>query len=360
MKNLMFVLILFFQCTQGYGQSTTRTPDQLLSDAIEQEACIGIAAGYSIQGNITWENGAGWSEPKTKVAFRPNTLTRIASVTKPMTAVAILQLYEQGKVDLDAPVHQYVPDFPKKKEGVITVRQLLQHSSGIDGYTSEKERNNKKNYPTLADAAKIFQDRDLVGAPGEAFNYSSYGYVLLGLVIENVSGMSYEAYLKKNIWDKVGMTNTSIEKQSVEYSNKAELFHRKNNGKIKEVNATDLSDRLPGGGVHSTVIDLLKFGDALLDDSLLKASTFEMMIEDSKLKTEGSGYGMGWYLYGENPKFGNIVGHTGGQLGVSAMFMILPQEKISVIVLSNTSGALQEVSNIAVQLFHIAGNSVKE
>lgn len=283
-----------------------------------------------------------------------NTTTRIASITKPMTAVAILQLYEQNKIDLDLPIQRYLPNFPQKKAGDITIRQLLSHSSGIGGYQSDRERENTTHYADLQAALDRFQDRELLARPGTEFNYSTYNYVLLGRIIEQVSGMSYEEYLKTHIWGPAGMTQTGIENDEQTYPDQSALYHKNSNGKIKSAKRTNLSDRIPGGGVYSNVPDMLKFGDALLGYALLKETTLQEMWKDPGLKTMGNGYGLGWYLYGENPKYGKVFGHNGTQTGASTFLMLLPEQKTTIIVLSNTSGAIQEVTDITIRLFDLS------
>ena len=364
MKIALFLLLFCCQLIPSIAQdgnpskeSFTNKADALLVKAVQAGECIGIAAGFSIEGATKWQGGAGHKDLEHRLDFDTQTLTRIASITKPMTAIAIMQLYEQGKIELDKPIQEYLPDFPVKKEGAITIRHLLTHSSGIDDYKSDKEQENKKNYPTLADAVKVFKDRELIAEPGTAFHYSTYGYVVLGLLLEKVSGMRYEAYLKKNIWDKSGMSHTGIEYSDTSYSNKSLLYHRNSKGKIKEADPTNLSDRIPGGGVYSCVADMLQFGDAVLNYSLIKESTLKMMLENPDLKTQGNGYGFGWYLYGENPKYGNVFGHNGTQTGASTFLMLLPEQKTTIVVLSNTSGAMQAVSNITIQLFDVAAEA---
>ncbi len=329
--------------------------DRLLKDAVSNGECMGIAAGFSVNGMHKWQGGAGLSDEKSKEAFEASSLTRLASVAKPMTAIAIMQLFEQGKLDLDAPIQTYLPDFPVKKEGKISTRQLLQHTSGLDGYRSSKEQENTKNYAGLRDVVALFQDRNLVSEPGKAFHYTTYGYVVLGLIIEKVSGMSYETYLKANIWDKAGMTQTGIEYFNHPVPNQSKIYHRSSKGKIKAAKRTNLSDRIPGGGIYSCVTDMLKFGDAVLNNTLVSQNTLDMMLEDPHLKEEGNAYGLGWYLYGKNPKFGNVFGHNGTQTGASTFLFLLPDQKTSIVVLSNTSGVMQRVSDIAVKLFEVAG-----
>lgn len=361
MKNLMIILIaiqlLFTACQKKDNFFDGTLPEEgmpLLEKAIADEVSVGIAAGYSKNGTIQWEEGNGYSDEDKQSTYTPTTLTRIASIAKPMTAIAIMQLVEQQKIDLDAPIQNYLPNFPIKAEGVITTRHLLNHASGIDAYQTDNERENKKEYPNISDAVDIFKDRPLVATPGEAFNYTTYGYVVLGQIIESVSGMTYEDYMQQNIWIPARMNNTGVEHINENYPNKSQLFHRNDRGKIKKATATNLSDRVPGGGVYSCVTDMLKFGDAILDNSLIKQETMDLMVQDSGLKKEGNGYGYGWYLYGENPKYGNVFGHTGAQTGASAIFFVLPEQQTSIVVLANTSGAIEEVFGIGVLFFDIA------
>jgi CubicO group peptidase (beta-lactamase class C family) len=165
--------------------------------------------------------------------------------------------------------------------------------------------------------------------------------------------------MQANIWDKCEMNNTGVEDSKHQVLEKSRVYHKNSKGKIVAAEQTDLSDRIPGGGVYSTVEDLLKFGDAVISNELIKESTFSEMISNPNLKAEGNGYGMGWYLYGENPNYGNVIGHNGSQTGASTFLMLLPEVKTTIIVLSNTSGAMQAISTITVKLFDIAHNARK-
>ncbi|MCB0656980.1 MAG: beta-lactamase family protein [Saprospiraceae bacterium] len=350
------MLVFLFQTNGILAQPTSFATQakELLDKAVQEQQCIGIAAGFAINGEMTWQQGAGFRDQEGELDFTPATATRIASITKPMTAIAIMQLYEQGKLKLDEPIQTYLPDYPRKKEGEITIRQLLQHSSGIDGYKNTREQENQKHYPTLEDAVNIFKNRDLVAPPGQSFHYTTYGYDVLGLIIERVTGMTYETYLQINIWDKALMSNTGIEHENVVFPDKSKLYHKNDKGKLSSADPTDVSDRIPGGGVYSTISDLLRFGSAIQNFTLIKESTFALMVDDPHLKTQGNGYGLGWYLYGENPKYGNVYGHNGTQTGASTFLVLLPEVQTTIVVLSNTSGAMQAVSDIAIKLFDLA------
>ena len=321
---------------------------QFLEEVINNSKCMGIAGAYAINGKTIWQDAAGRADEERQLPFFTDTQTRIASILKPMTAVAVMQLVEAGKIDLDKKIVEYISDFPKTN---ITVRQVMNHSAGIRAYKNGKERNNRKNFSNLNEALKIFIDSDLLFEPGTQFAYSTYGYVILGILIEKVSQESYESYMQKNIWDKVNMEKTGIEKFGVNIEGKATFYHKDKKGRIRPGEITNISDRIPGGGIYSTATDLIKFGNAILDGSLISKASVLLMQENLGLKKEGNGYGLGWYLYGNNPKLGNIFGHNGAQMGSSCWLMLLPDRNAVVTVVSNTSGALQETFKVIMDLF---------
>jgi len=357
MKNFisLCILLLFI----GSCEKQTFLEDELPSEgkelldlAIEEKAFKGITAAYA-SADSTWMYSAGYANEKALDLFSTNTLTRLASIAKPMTAIAILQLVEAGQLNLDNPIQDYLPEFPIKPEGTITTRHLLNHSSGIAAYKNENEVENQIEYESLADAIDIFKNRDLLATPGTDLNYSTYGYVVLGRIIEMVSGKDYETYMQDNIWEVAGMVNTRLEHVNQTYTQKSELYHREDNGKIKVATANNLSNRHPGGGIISTLEDMLKFGKAILNNDLITKASLDLMFEFPDIKNEGLPYGLGWRKYNTDPSLGAVYGHEGAQTGASTVFMIYPEEDFFVVILTNTSGALDEVFKIAARLFEI-------
>lgn len=360
MKKIMGVFLLLILVATSCKEKeflTDELPtegDLLLDLVIEEKAIMGITAGYSSD-KAVWSYAAGFGNEETKEAFSTTMQTRLASIAKPMTAIAILQLYENGQINLDSPIQEYLPNFPVKPEGTITVRHLLNHSSGIAAYKNADEVESQIEYETLADALTIFKHRALVAIPGTSFNYTTYGYVVLGRIVESVSGQDYEAYMRENIWEVADMTNTQIERISQSYQNKSELYQRNDKGKIKSATANNLSNRIPGGGIISTLEDMMKFGNGVLNNTFITRESLELMFEIPNIENNGLPYGLGWYLFDEIPEYGKVYGHGGAQTGASTTFMMLPDQDFFVVVLSNTSGASDEVSKIAAKLFEIAG-----
>jgi CubicO group peptidase (beta-lactamase class C family) len=352
MKNVLILinLVIFFQLNLLAQNSESKPPldlevasanaDELLEDCITIGEMAGVVAGFSQHGETLWKGSNGYANIESKEAANIDMVHRIASISKPMTAIAILQLFEQGKLDLDDPVSKHLDYFPKHKKAVITVRHLLNHASGMKAYKNSKEAFPTTNYPTLKEAIAVFQDRKLAFEPGTSYAYTTYGYVVLGAVIEKVSGKSYRNYMKENIWIPAGMPNTDVEVYGKTYANKASLYKLTEAWTIEADEQTNLSVKVPGGGLQSTVSDLLNFGQAILDYKLIKASTFDIMVTSSGLKKQGNPYGLGWFIYGdENHRSGRIIGHSGSQSGTSTQLMIFLDRKAVQVIISNTSGA---------------------
>lgn len=365
------LLLLTASTLTGWAQSASQVSrddqketfiekaDSLLHRTIELQEHVGITAGVYIQDQLSWTNGAGVLNLKSQDAAGPDMIHRIASISKSMTAVAVLQLYEQGKLELDVPIQSYVPEFPKKTEGDITVRHLLTHTSGIGHYKGMLDGISFKEYPTLLDAMKKFQQRDLKGKPGDIYQYTTYGYVVLGVVIEKVSGMSYEAYMKQHIWEPAGMLHTSKEsKEDFALANKSSLYRITDKGKIKKDPRTNLSVKTPGGGLQSTAGDLLRFGQALIDHRLLKPETMELMLVDPGIREEGNPYAMGWFIYQKdtNEKV-LLIGHSGSQAGTSSQLLIMPERGIVSAVISNTRNQWYKVIGLCSQLLQLSVDS---
>jgi serine beta-lactamase-like protein LACTB, mitochondrial len=358
LRYLLFLVLLSSANTllaQKTDQSSTRDPfaaqQQLLEEGVRNGQYVGVVAGMWRDGAIQWIGGAGHRNVEAQIPADSNTIHRIASIAKPMTAVAIMQLAERGQLDLDASVQAYVPGFPEKKKGVITVRDLLSHGSGIRNYKNEREGAPTEHYATLTDAMAVFQDRRLLFEPGTSYSYATYNYVVLGVIIEAVSGQSYEDYMREHIWEPAGMTSTSVEQAGTAYENKAVLYSKGKDGAMEKAPQTDLSLKIPGGGLQSTVGDLLRFGEAILTDALISRASLEEMIRDTGLKTEGNPYALGWYIYGKaDSPSGRIIGHSGSQTGTSSQLGIFLDANLVVAGFSNTTDSWGDLVQLVFQL----------
>jgi len=353
MNRIIITLIASLFATSVFAQQQTleSSGQAIVDKLIKDKSVAGVSVSFSKGEDYSWSYASGKASESEE--YQVSHKGRIASIAKSFTSVAVMQLVEQGKIDIDNSLQTYVADYPVKPEGEITVRHLLNHTSGISAYESGKEANSKIQYDDLTAASMIFRDRDLLGTPGVEEFYTTYGYVVLGLVIESASGMSYEDYVQKYIFDKAGMKNTGVEHFSVDYDHKASLYHNHGKGKIKPAKMTNLSSKVPGGGFYSTTEDLVLFGQCLLNGELVSQESIDAMWTDPGVIYDGNPYGFGFFLYGENEFYGHVVGHTGGQSGCSSVMLILPDSDAVITVMSNTSGSGGEVFQLAVELMHL-------
>lgn len=343
-KNLISLLTGVLISLSTLGQTPqvadpsllTAKADSLLQQGISFGEVVGWTAGIYADGKILWEGGAGYRDREKSLAASPEMIHRTASIAKPMTAIAVLQLVEQGKIDLDQPIQTYLPEFPQKPEGTITVRYLLTHTSGINAYKNRLDMVSFKEYSSHLHAMEKFQDRKLVGEPGKVYQYTTYGYVVLGAIIEKVSGQSYDTYMEEYVWKPAGMNHTSPEKHKTALENKSMLY-KNIKGKLKDDLNTNISVKVAGGGLQTTVGDLLRFGAAIISHKLVKAETLEMMLQNPGIRPKAAGnpYGMGWFLYNTDPE-NRIIGHSGAQAGTSTQLLIMPDRGVVIACLSNT------------------------
>ena len=356
MKRVFVVLVaLNLGIINAQKKSQFSISKNAVTELIDNSIVMGASGTVSVNGDYALNMSGGYANKKDNIAFTNKTLTRTASIAKPMTAIAVLQLYEKGLIDLNAPIQTYIPDFPKKEKGTITVKHLLNHSSGVSAYQSVDEMQSTKEFATLTDAMNVFKDRPLLGTPGVEEFYTSYGYVVLGVLIERVSGQTYEDYMKENIWQKADMQNTGVEKAGATYKNKSQLYHRSNKRKIRQSKKpNNLSNRVPGGGFYSTTEDIVKFGQAVIDHKLISEETTKLMLQKHDVKYDGNPYAFGWFLYGQEPNRSELFGHGGEQTGVSAQLMIVPSRNIVIVIMSNTSGSYDDVIRASVKLLEKA------
>jgi len=361
MKKYIILVAAFLLSFFGISQDKNKEVAALLKEMISEKKVAGVVAGFSINGETIGQSAAGYTNIKAKEKFNLETKVRMGSIAKPMTALAVMQLVENGLLDLDASVQTYIPDYPTQPKTQITIRYLLSHTSGIAGYKDGRESNTKVEYPTLYDALSLFKDRELLFEPGTQYSYTTYGYTVLGAVIEKVTGGTFEEYMQKNIWDKAGMTNTGVEKFGIKMDNKSELYSCNNGrGKAKKAKENNLSNRIPAGGLYTTIGDMLKFGNAVLDNVFVKESTLDLMREHHSLEKENNAYGFGWFLYAKKPNEGAIIGHPGGQIGCTSFLFIVPSKKAASVILANTSRAQSSVDPVANNLLSLSLESSKK
>ena len=321
-----------------------------LERAVVDGDLVGLSAAVSVDGEIVWSGGAGFADIENQVPARANMVHRIASISKPQTAIAVMQLVEQGKVKLDGTLQDYIPEWPDNTKGwQLQVQHVLSHTSGIRHY-KPNESGTMNHYPTLLSILDEFKDNRPGFEPGTKYRYTTYGYATLGVIIENVS---FEDYLREHVWGPAGMTQTRLEWPGEIVPNRARGYSRDENGTIRNARYTDLSVKFPGGGMLSAVEDLLRLVHAFETEKLTKPETREMMLTPYTFANgEQSNYGFGWVV-GTNPDFGFVYTHSGGQVGTSTDLVVYRDKGVAVAVFSNLDGT-GEVATVCRNLARMA------
>jgi CubicO group peptidase (beta-lactamase class C family) len=309
--------------------------ERFVAERMAYDRIPGLSVGF-VKGDFTWARGFGWADVENQSPAKPESSYRLASVTKTITAVAILKLVEDGKIDLDAKIQTYVPYFPRKK-WPLTVRQILGHVGGISHYKNEAVEGHIKDVKNTRQALAIFQDFDLIAEPGTKYNYSSYGYNLLGAAIEGASGLPYGEFIKTRIFEPLNMTDSRLDNPLDIIPNRVRGYQIVN-GELKNSEYVDISSRFAAGGTRSTILDLLKYAREIMKGQILKETTWREMFSSLVLRNGlMTGYGLGWGVRPWNGHF--AVSHGGAQPETRTQLLIIPAEGIAVATACNLEGA---------------------
>jgi len=309
--------------------------DSIIVAAIKKDHLPSLSITISKDDKTIFQKAFGFSDFENNVPASVQSVYRVGSVSKTMTAVIIMTLYERGLLNLDDPIQKYCPFFPEKNYP-ITIKQLLCHQSGIRNYSNEhfmEEYYSITRYPTSCDAISVFKSDTLMAVPGSKYLYTSYGYVLLGCLIENITGLTYEEALQKYVSDPTGMRQTTLDYPENLIPFRVKPYEKNKDGSLKNAQPVDLSNKFPAGGILSTSADMVRFGNALLSHKLLQKTTLDLMWTE-QLTNSGktTGYGLGW----NTPADRNEIFHGGASAGATAYIYILKKEKLVISFLTNT------------------------
>ncbi|MBI5352337.1 MAG: serine hydrolase [Chloroflexi bacterium] len=313
----------------------TQTIDTLIQESYKP-AQPGVAVIVVKDGKTVFRKGHGMANLELDVPIEPDMVFRIGSVTKQFTAVAILMLAEQGKLSFDDSISKFLPDYPTH-DYLITVKHLLTHTSGIKSYTSMPEWIPlwRKDF-TVQELVDFFKHQPMLSAPGKRWAYNNSGYILLGAIIEKVTGQTYGQFVQKNIFEPLEM------KQSY-YDDPLQVIPRRVAGYDKSpngfTNAAYISMTQPyaAGALASTVDDLALWDTALYTEKLLKPESLKQAhISYHLLDGSPTAYGFGWMIseYAGH----RVIEHSGGIQGFRSHTMRLPDNRVFVAVLSNNGG----------------------
>lgn len=358
--KLKFLIPFLLIGSMSFAQGNSQKLDSIFNS---------LFAYGQINGNILvaedglpiYKKSFGYSNFETKTLHTENSIFSLASISKVFTSLAILQLKEKGKLKLDDLVLKYLKDFPYHD---ITIRNLLSHTSGLPDYDIFEE-------PINSNPNKIFTNKDVLPAlivwkkplefkPNEKWGYSNINYNLLALIVENITGKTFQEYVGKNIFVPANMTNTFFKTDSVALrgKNKSEnyVYPTLYSSKLQNVdslerfrwNVFNLRGIKGQGNIISNTEDMLKFDQVLYSGKLLKTSTLEEAFIPTKLTSGANAdanigigetsYGLGWFIFDDNTN-GKIVWHTGGVPGALSILLRNIDKKQTVILLDNTASA---------------------
>ena len=304
----------------------------------------GLAVAVAIHGKLAYAEGFGYADLEQRVPARPTTKFRIGSISKPLTATALMQLVEQGKIDLDTPIQKYVPSFPDK-DAKITPRLLAGHLAGIRHYQGD-EFLISKHYDSVLDALKIFKNDPLVAPPGTKFHYSSYGFNLLSAAIENASGENFVSYMRNHVFIPLGLIDTLADQNQPVIEERSRFYSREKDGPFENAPYVDNSYKWAGGGFLSTAEDLVRFGSALLQPGFLKETSLQLLFTSQKTNSGAeTGYGMGWSVH-KSKSGQKIYEHAGGSVGGSCQLILYPDSQVVVALVTNLGGAPWKIEDV--------------
>lgn len=290
------------------------------------------------KGEVLYQKGFGSANLEWGIENKPNTKFRLASVSKQFTAMLIVQLVAENELSLESTVSSIFPNYPKENGSIITIHHLLTHSSGIPNFTSfsnYREMMNERHSPM--DLVSSFADSSLNFTPGEKFEYSNSGYVLLGAIIEKLTGKSYEQVMKEQIFEPLNMIHSG-------YDNNQDILKNRASGYIKtgnnfyHSNYIDMSVPFAAGALYSTVEDLFLWDQSFYTQKLLPKKYLDLIFQ--KHMSDGNGhYAYGWGI--DNMYVGGIderkmaQSHGGGIDGFRTRITRIPSDSTVVIILSN-------------------------
>ena len=309
------------------------------------------------KGKVIYKNGFGQANMEWDIPNKENTKHRLASISKQFTSMLILQLVAENKLDLDVPITKYLPDYPKSKGDQITIHHLLTHTSGIPNYTSFSSYWDMMRKPhSTTEIVNLFADLALEFSPGEKFNYSNSAYVLLGVIIEKVTGKSYDQVLQDKIFSPLKMNDTGYDKNKTVLKNRASGYNKVANT-YENANYIDMSTPYAAGALYSTVEDLYLWDQALYTDKLMPQKYMDLLFEKHIPAWGGQHYGYGWEVgkisIGNTREQLATISHGGTINGFNTRITRIPSDQSLIILLNNAGGApLHDMTSAIIGMLH--------
>lgn len=357
--SAILLVLLLWPVVSASAQDSKRLQaavDSAVTAYMSQYHVPGLSISVVQESQLLIEQGYGFADLENFVPAIGKTRYPIASISKSVTAVAALQLADRGKLDLDAPIQNYVPGFLEKEEP-ITSRHLLRHTSGIRHYR-DGEYVNTRRYETITESLEAFAQDTLLHVPGAAPTYTSYGYTLLGAVIEQASSMTFLEYLEQHVFAPADMVATGYNdvRQIIPY--RSEGYEVRRTGEVVNAQFVDPSNRIPGGGLMSTAGDMGRFAIALMGGELLNSRSYDYMKAPTELPEGPIQLGAGWALgterwLSDRRARPDAIWSGGNILGSTSIVYILPENGVAISLLTNLQDKGTELLRLAYDIADI-------
>ena len=310
--------------------------NQLIVNNIKENSIVGFSAAIIKGDSIIWKKSFGFADKANDIQMTENTVVSIGSVTKTFTALSIMQLYENGKIDIEQSLQKYFPLFKPKTNHIdlklVTPKNVMMHCSGIQ---NDIFKNAELSAAKYTDVVNYINDTYLMYPPGMVSLYSNSGYNVLGHTIKYLTKQDYKDYVKTHILYPIGMNNTGFSTDSLK--NRTKIY-----SKGKEVTEYPLRD-IASGGIYSSISDMSKYAVALIDayngrdSTIIKPKTIRQMfsLQNEKLLIETNKKGLGWFMFKNDSAL--AVFHSGSAGIAHAKILIIPEKEIAIIALTNSS-----------------------
>src|SRR5713226_3381184 len=325
--------------------------EKAITAQMSRQGIPGLSVAAVVDHKLRWSNGYGLADVENFVPAKAMTAYRLGSISKPITAAAVMQLVERGKLDLDAPIQKYCPAFPEK-QWPVTARLLLGHLSGVRHYKGDDEFSSTRHYKGVVEGLDMFKNDPLLFEPGTKYSYTTHGFAVLGCAVEGASGMSFPDYERENVFKPAGMDRIRVDNVFDIVPNRAQGYQKTQSGELRNSGLADTSYKIPGGGFISTVEDLAKFAIAMQSGTLVKKETLDQMWTSQKTRDgKATGYGMGWGVSERNGM--KEVEHGGAQQRVSTYLYTIPEKGLAVVLMTNLEGIGNGLATLSREIAHI-------
>jgi CubicO group peptidase (beta-lactamase class C family) len=365
MRRFLFALFCFYAtaCPAQQPvdqQNLIQYAQQYFTKKMVSDHIVGLSAAVVLHGQVVWKEGFGYADRENKVAMTSQTVVNIGSITKTFTALAVMQLNEQGKLDIDKPLKDYLPEFhPKSRPGMrpdqITIKSIITHTSGIQ---SDYWKNSDLESGRYTDVLGFINQTFLLYPAGMVGLYSNAGYNILGSLIKSVSHEEYARYIHQHIMTPLGMVHSGFAMDSL--TNRSKIYAYGKNFK-----AYELRD-IASGGIYTDIDDFSRYAMALLqayqgkESAVIKPEMIQQMftLQNASVPIETNKKGLGWFMFKNDSTF--AVYHAGSAGFAQAKLLLFPKNDAAVIVMTNTAEGGSAAENFCFDLLPKFGLSVAD